>query len=162
MYKIGKITSTHGIKGEVKIYNLSDFDRFLVGHKVFVMMNDEKLELTIERVRENKNMLIIKFVEFSDINDILPYKGLYVYSDQDVSDQLENNDYHYEDVIGKKVVTENLEIVGIASALIEVPQGHLLEVEKSDGKKALVPFIKEFIGEIDDEKIIVKPIEGLL
>lgn len=162
MYRIGKITSTHGIKGEVKIYNLSDFDRFLVGVKVFVIVDEQRHELTIERVRENKNMLIVKFSEFNDINDILPYKGLYVYSDQDVSDQLETNDYHYEDVIGKKVVTDNLEQVGIASALIEVPQGHLLEVEKPDGKKALVPFIKEFIGDIDDEKIIIKPIEGLL
>jgi 16S rRNA processing protein RimM len=162
MYKVGKITSTHGIKGEVKIYNLSDFDRFLVGNKVFVMINDQKHELTIEKVRENKNMLIVKFSEFNDINDILPYKGLYVYSDQDVSDQLETNDYHYEDVIGKKVVTDQLEQVGIASALIEVPQGHLLEIEKPDGKKALVPFIKEFIGDIDDEKIMIKPIEGLL
>jgi 16S rRNA processing protein RimM len=107
-------------------------------------------------------MLIVKFSEFNDINDILPYKGLYVYSDQDVSDQLETNDYHYEDVIGKKVVTDQLEQVGIASALIEVPQGHLLEIEKPDGKKALVPFIKEFIGDIDDEKIVIKPIEGLL
>jgi 16S rRNA processing protein RimM len=162
MYRIGKITSTHGIKGEVKIYNLSDFDRFLVGYKVFVMIGDQKHEFTIERVRENKNVLIVKFVEFNDINQILPYKGLYVYSNADVSEQLENNDYHYEDVIGKKVVTEQFEQVGIASALIEVPQGHLLEIEKPNGKKSLVPFIKEFIGDIDDEKIIIKPIEGLL
>jgi 16S rRNA processing protein RimM len=162
MYRIGKITSTHGIKGEVKIYNLSDFDRFLVGYKVFVMVNDQKHEFTIERVRESKNVLIVKFLEFNDINEILPYKGLYVYSDADVSEQLESNDYHYEDVIGKKVMTEQLEQVGIASALIEVPQGHLLEIEKPNGKKSLVPFIEEFIGDIDEEKIIIKPIEGLL
>ncbi|BCR36553.1 ribosome maturation factor RimM [Mariniplasma anaerobium] len=162
MYRIGKITSTHGIRGEVKIYNLSDFDRFLVGYKVFVMIKDQKHEFTIERVRENKNVLIVKFLKFDDINDILPYKGLYVYSEADVSEQLESNDYHYDDVIGKKVVTDKFEQVGIASALIEVPQGHLLEIEKPNGKKALVPFIKEFIGDIDDEKIVIKPIEGLL
>lgn len=162
MYRIGKITSSHGIKGEVKIYNLSDFDRFLVGDKVFVLIGDEKHEFTIERVRTNKNMLIVKFKEFNNINEILMYKGLYVYSNKDVSNQLETNDYHYDDVIGKKVVTDQMQEVGIASALIEVPQGHLLEILKPDGKKALVPFIKEFIGDIDETKIIVKPIEGLL
>ncbi len=162
MYRIGKITSSHGIKGEVKIYNLSDFDRFLVGYKVFVMIGEDKHEFTIERVRDNKNMLIVKFLEFNNINEILKYKGLYVYSDQDVSDQLENNDYHYDDVIGKKVVTDQMIEVGVATSLIEVPQGHLLEIEKPNGKKALVPFIEEFIGEIDDDKIIIKPIEGLI
>lgn len=162
MYQIGKITNTHGIKGEVKIYNLSDFDRFLVGKKVYVMIKDQKHTLTIERVRESKTLLIVKFVEFDDINDILLYKGHYVCSDEEVSDQLESDDYHFEDVIGKKVVTDKLEEVGIATALIEVPQGHILEVKKLDGKKALIPFIKEFVGDIDDEQIIIKPIEGLL
>ena len=162
MYQIGKITNTHGIKGEVKIYNLSDFDRFLVGHKVYVMINDQEHSLTIERVRESKNLLIVKFVEFDDINDILIYKGHYVYSYENVSDQLESDDYHYEDIIGKKVLTDENEEVGVACSLIEVPQGHILEVLKPDGKKALIPFVKEFIKDIDEEKIIIKPIEGLI
>ena len=163
MYQIGKITSTHGIKGEVKIYNLSDFDRFLVGHKIYVMVKDEKVYFEIEQVRMHKNLLIVKFVGFDNINDILPYKGLYVYTDLDVSDQLEDDDYHYEDVIGKDVLLEkDHTLVGKATSLIEVPQGHLLEIKKNDGKIALIPFRKEFIGEIDENKIFITPIEGML
>ena len=44
MYQIGKITNTHGIKGEVKIYNLSDFNRFFVGAKIYVMLQGKKVE----------------------------------------------------------------------------------------------------------------------
>ncbi len=162
MYQIGKITSTHGIKGEVKIYNLSDFDRFFVGHKIYVLIKDQKVYFEIEQVRAHKNILIVKFVGFDNINDILIYKGLYVYSDEDIENQLEDDDYHYEDVIGKDVILEDHSKIGIAISLIEVPQGHLLEVEKNDGKKALIPFRKEFIGEIDEKTIIIKPIEGMI
>jgi len=162
MYQIGKITSTHGIKGEVKIYDLSDFDRFFVGHKIYVLVKDEKKYFEIEQVRSHKNILIVKFVGYDNINDILPYKGFYVYTDEDISDQLDSDDYHYEDVIGKTVILEDQTKIGIATSLIEVPQGHLLEVEKIDGKKALIPFRKEFIGEIDEAFIVIKPIEGLL
>jgi 16S rRNA processing protein RimM len=162
MYQIGKITSTHGIKGEVKIYDLSDFDRFLVGQKIYVLISGNKKEFEIEQVRPHKNILIVKFVGYDNINDVLPYTGLYVYSDEEVDEQLENDDYHYEDIIGKKVILEDQSVVGVALSLIEVPQGHLLEVEKNDGKKVLIPFRKEFVGNIDEDTIIIKPIEGLL
>jgi 16S rRNA processing protein RimM len=162
MYQIGKITNTHGIKGEVKIYNLSDFDRFLVGHEIYTLNKDQKKVFEIEQVRVHKGMYIVKFKGYDNINDVLPYKGLFVYSDEEIDDQLEDDDYHYEDVIGKNVILEDQTLIGKATSLIEVPQGHLLEVEKMDGKKVLIPFIKEFIGDIDEKSIIIKPIEGLL
>lgn len=162
MYQIGKITSTHGIRGEVKIYNLSDFDRFFVGHKVYVMIKDQKVYFEIEQIRAHKNILITKFVGYDNINDILPFKGLYLYSDEEIDDQLEDDDYHYEDVIEKDVILEDGTKVGKAISLIEVPQGHLLEIEKLNGKKALIPFRKEFVGDIDEKSIIIKPIEGML
>ena len=162
MYRIGKITNTHGIKGEVKIYSLSDFDRFLVGKELIVVIKDKEHRFKIKTVRSHKTILIVKFEGYDDINDILFLKGHDVFSEEDVEDQLNDDDFHYEDIIGKKVVTDLLEAVGIASALIEVPQGHLLEVQKPNGKKALIPFRKEFIGDIDEDKIVIKPIEGLL
>lgn len=162
MYQIGKITSTHGIRGEVKIYNLSDFDRFFVGHKVYVMIKDQKVYFEIEQIRAHKNILITKFVGYDNINDILPFKGLYLYSDEEIDDQLEDDDYHYEDVIEKDVILEDGTKVGKAISLIEVPQGHLLEIEKLNGKKALIPFRKEFVGDIDEKSIVIKPIEGML
>ncbi len=162
MYQIGKITSTHGIKGEVKIYDLSDFNRFLVGQDIYVLISGNKKVFKIEQVRAHKNILIVKFVGYDNINDVLSYKGLYVYSDEEVDEQLDNDDYHYEDIIGKKVILEDQSEIGVALSLIEVPQGHLLEIEKKDGKKILIPFRKEFVGNIDDDAIIIKPIEGLL
>ena len=160
MYQIGKITNTHGIKGEVKIFNLSDFNRFFVGNEVYAMVNNNKKTFVIERVRSQANLFIVKFEGYDSINDILPYKGLFLYSD--VKPELEEDDFHYEDLLDKKVFTEDGVYIGRVSSLIPVPQGHIMQIEKTDGKKALVPFINEFVIDISGEKIIIRPIEGLL
>ena len=81
MYLIGNIANTHGIKGEVKIYNLSDFSRFLVSAKIYVMIKGEKKYFTIEKVRSQGNLFVVKFKGIDNINDVLAYKGMDVFSD---------------------------------------------------------------------------------
>jgi 16S rRNA processing protein RimM len=162
MYHIGKITNTHGIKGEVKIYNLSDFDRFFVGATLYTIISGEKVFFKIKQLRSQKNVLIVKFDGYDDINQILKYKGLDLYSDDEIIDQLEDDDYHYQSLIDKDCYTPQGLLLGKVKRLVEVPQGHLIEVEKTDGKFALVPFVKAFILEILDDRIIIETIEGLL
>ncbi len=162
MYQVGKITSSHGIKGEVKIYNLSDFNRFLVGNEIFVMLKGNRVNFTIERVRPQGNLLIVKFKSYDNINDILVYKGLDVYADDMIEDELEEDDFHYQSLLNKDVYTNTNEFVGTVSSLIPVPQGHLLEIEKKDGKKVMVPSVKAFISDVLEDRIIITPIEGLL
>lgn len=161
-YHIGHITNTHGIRGEVKIYNLSDFNRFFVGAEVYVIKGGVKTSFVIERLRHQQHMLIVKFKGIDNINDVLIYKGLDLFSDEDVTDQLEDNDYHYQSLIDKPCYNEEGVCLGEVISVIPVPQGHLLEILTKDQKKVLVPFIDAFIKEINDEKIIVTPIEGLL
>ena len=161
-YHIGHITNTHGIRGEVKIYNYSDFNRFFVGAKLYVEIKGIKKEFQIERVRNQNNLLIVKFKGFDNINDILMYKGLDVYTDEDVRGELEEDDYHYQSLIGKPCYTKEDLFLGSVISLVPVPQGHLLEIKKPDEKIVLVPFIKAFIKDVTDEKIVIEPIEGLL
>ncbi|MFA7055425.1 MAG: ribosome maturation factor RimM [Acholeplasmataceae bacterium] len=162
MYKIGKITNTHGIKGEVKIFNMSDFNRFSVGKEIYVLQKGEKIYFTIERIRTQKNILIIKFKGYDDINLIEAYKGLELYSDDLVTDELEEDDYHYSDLIDLDVFDLNHQKLGTVKSIIPVPQGHLLEILTIEGKKALVPFNQAFIEHVLKDSIIIKPIEGLL
>ena len=161
-YHIGHITNTHGIKGEVKIYNLSDFNRFFVGANVYVVKSGVKTLFEIERVRNQQHMLIVKFKGIDNINDVLPFKGLDLYSDMDVKDQLGKDDYHYESLVDKRCFNQEGVELGRVSGIILVPQGHLLEIEMNDHRKVLVPFIEAFVKDIDDDKIIISPIEGLL
>ncbi|MDO9630046.1 MAG: ribosome maturation factor RimM [Acholeplasmataceae bacterium] len=162
MYQIGKITNTHGIKGEVKIYNLSDFNRFFVNAEVYVLIQGKKKQFIIERARSQGNLFIVKFKGYDNINDILVYKGLEVYSDAEVTKQLEKDDYHYQSLLEKDVYTDLGVFVGKVTHMIPVPQGHLLEIEKENGKKVMIPFIKIFVSEVLEDRIIITPIEGLL
>jgi len=160
MYQIGKIVNTHGIRGEVHIYNLSDFNRFEKDQTIYVELNDKSYKpLLIKQVRPHKNVLIVKFDGYDNINDVLQYKGLFVYAQQK-SEDIEEDEYYFDELIGKNVHLENDEKIGYVISVIEVPQGHLLEV-KTSKKKALIPFRKEFIVSVDD-KIVIKDIEGLI
>lgn len=163
MYEIGKITSTHGIKGEVKIYDLSDFNRFFVGAEIYVITSQNiKKHFIIERVRTQGKFLIVKFKDYDNINDILVFKGLMIYADNIKKEELEEEDYHYDSLLDKEVYTDSNEFIGKVVRVIAVPQGHLLEILKTNEKKVLVPFISVFVSQIFDDKIIVTPIEGLL
>lgn len=159
MYEIGIITTTHGIKGELKVKELSDFNRFVKGEKMFVVENNEQINLTVEAVRVHKNSLIVKFSEFNDINDVLRFKDLVIYSN--TQGKLLEGEYYFQDLIDLEVYTVENKYVGIVTEVLEVPNGYILEIYDED-KKILVPFKEEFILEITNQKVIIKPIEGLI
>lgn len=154
MFLIGYITTTHGIKGEVKVKNLSDYDRFLPTQKVSI--NHKIYE--IEHVKKQHDRLIVKFCNVETMNDAIMLKDQEIYV---VEKPLQDQGYHYQDIIGKEVYTDNQNYVGIVKFLREVPQGHILEVEVN-GSLKLIPFVDAFIKDITEEKIIIEVIEGLL
>lgn len=154
MFLIGYITTTHGIKGEVKVKNLSDYDRFKANQHVNI--NDKSFK--IEHVKKQHDRLIVKFYEIDSMNDALSLKDQDIY----VKDKpQEDGAIHYQDLLGKDVYTLNHTFVGQVKFIREVPQGHLLEVDVS-GSLKLIPFVDAFIKDISEDKIVIDLIEGLL
>jgi len=154
MFLIGYITTTHGIKGEVKVKNLSDFDRFLPKQKVTI--NNQLYE--IEHVKKQHDRLIVKFCNVETMNDAMILKDQEIHV---VEKPLQGEGYHYQDILGKKVYTHDQNYVGIVKFLREVPQGHILEIEVNGALK-LIPFVDAFIKDVSAENIIIEVIEGLL
>lgn len=153
MYVIGKITTTHGIRGEVKILNLSDYPRFNVGDKVYI----QDVLYHIESSRPHKGHLIVKLSQVETMNDALLLKDKEVFSKERIYD----DSYHYEDIIGCEVKTVDGTKVGIVTFIREVPQGSILEVQ-TDKKIVLIPFVDAFVKEVNKDCIVIDPIEGLL
>lgn len=154
MYLIGKTTTTHGIKGELKVVNLSDFDRFQVGDIVYI--DDKPYEIQSSRVHKNK--VLVSFKNLNSINDVLYLKNKDIYSVEKITPE---DGYHYEDLIGQQVFDESKSLIGVVNSIREVPQGHILEVLHQQ-KKVLIPFVDAFIKDVSDDGIIVRVIEGLL
>ncbi|HBT59913.1 MAG TPA: 16S rRNA processing protein RimM [Acholeplasmataceae bacterium] len=158
-YEIGRMINTHGIRGEVKVKTDSDFDRFVVGKTVYFIDKEEKREFTIKAVRKFNQGLIIKFQGIDDINDIEYLKGSLIYTDE--KPVLKADEYHYKDLIGLKVYNKNNELIGVVNDVMDVPQGHLLQVKTSE-KMVLIPFVSAFVKEINEHSIKIEEIDGLL
>ena len=159
---IGKIINFFGIKGEAKV-GYSDFNRIKNTKKVFMLDGDKK-ELVIEHVRQGKNFAIVKFKGIDDINDLIQYKGQRIFvSKKETLEKLDKNEYLLDDLIGCDVYN-NYEVIGKVVNISTNGAQDLLNIENTLHQIKLVPFVNEFfpVVDIENKKIIIKPIEGLL
>lgn len=157
---IGKIVNTHGIKGEVRI--LSDFEKkdriFVVGMPIYIGRKKEK-EI-INSYRHHKNFEMITMKGYNDINQILKYKGLYVYIKKEDL-KLEKDEYLETDLIGLSVMVDGIK-KGIVEDIGDAGHNKLLII-KSNEKTIYIPYQKEFISNVDfnNGTITITPIKGM-
>lgn len=157
---IGKLVNTHGIKGEVRI--LSDFkykDRiFKPGMKIYI--GKDKICETIDSYRHHKIFEMIMMDGYNDINQVLKYKGDYVFVNRE-DIKLNDGEYLDEDIIGLNVYV-NDRLLGMVKR-IENHNGNQLLVVMNNEKKYLIPYNFDIILNINlnEKKIIVKEIVGL-
>lgn len=158
MVYVGEIVNTHGIKGELRI--VSDFKYkdavFVIGKKVY--LGKRKQEAMIKSYRKHKNYDMVTFEGIEDINDAIIFKSDDVFVKRE---DLNINGYVDEDLIGLKVYGSG-ELLGTVDNIIKNKQDIL--VIKNRKKTHMVPFVDEFIENIDIEnkRIDIKVIEGLL
>lgn len=159
MYQIGRIAKTHGVKGEVKVSLTTDFDRFIVGKTIYYYQQDQKIYLTIESVRPQQTMLLVKFKELNSLNEVetLTQKLLYTAEEPPLGE----DEYTRHQLIGMTVVSTEGETIGVVKNVMFLPSQEVLVIERDQDKDALIPFLKEFVIEVSD-KIVVKLIEGLI
>ncbi|MBQ8475727.1 16S rRNA processing protein RimM [bacterium] len=161
---IGKITNFFGIKGEAKV-GYSNLAQLKGAKIVHLLDNIEPVELEIERIREGKNFAIVKFKGIDDINDLIQFKGQRLFvSKKEALNRLDDNEYLINDLINFTVYNEKQEKIGKVVNISTNGTQDLLNIENSLHQVKLVPFVNEFFPVVDvqNKKIIIKPIEGLL
>ena len=159
MIKVGTITSTHGIRGEVKI--IGDNPCFSPSFKDALYIETTPLtEVHIKTVKTQNGRLIISFKEFDNINLVERFKNLGIYAKRESLGELEEDEVYLTDLIDMEVYNENDDFVGVVTDIREYPQCYYLVV-KGKEKNHLIPFIKEFVVDIADV-IIIHEMEGLL
>ncbi len=161
---VGVITNSHGVKGEVKVFPLTDdIDRFNYLENAYIGKN--KIKVSVEKVRQHKNLAIIKFNEYNNINEILKFKDDYIYIDDGDKVNLPKDHFFIYDLIGSQVFDMESNLVGILEDVIKGPSNDIYVVKnKEKNKEYLIPSVKEFIHEVDilNKKIIIDPIEGMI
>ncbi len=157
--RVGVITSTHGIKGEVKVYpTTDDAERFLALKEKEVLLDTgrEMLPLVIENVRFFKNLVILKFQGIDNINDIEKYRGRDLLVTRENAVPLEEGEFFICDIIGSTVYEEDGSVFGTLRDVMETGANNVFVVETGDGREVLLPYIDDCIREVNvEEKRIV-------
>jgi len=165
LLRVGVISSTHGVKGEVKVYpTTDDVNRFKTLKKVILDTGREHMELEIQNVKFFKNMAILKFKGYDSIDDIEKYKGKDLLVTRDQAVKLGPDENFIADLIGLTVVTEDGEEFGTLTDVIKTGANDVYEVKTKSGKEVLLPAIKECVLSVDLETGIIKVhiMDGLL
>ncbi len=163
--QVGAITSTHGVRGEVKVFpTTDDVKRFKRLKEVILDTGKEELTLEIEGVKFFKQFVILKFKGFDNINDIEKYKGKNLYVTRANAVKLRKDEYFIADLQGMCVVDENDQTIGTLRDVMETGANDVYIVDMTDGRELLLPAIKECILNVDveNEKICVHVMDGLL
>ncbi len=160
-YKIGKIVNAVGLKGEVKVYNYSDYkERFEEIESVFV----EDKEYAILNTRYMKDVAILKLEGVEDRNGAEALKEKDLYIPEEMLRVLPEDTYYIKDLIGIKVMDANGAYVGILCDVLKNNAQDLYEIELENKKKFLLPAVEEFVLNINMEEKTMKVnlIDGLL
>ncbi len=163
--QIGVISSTHGIKGEVKVFpTTDDVNRFKKLKEVYLDTGKEKLTLHPESVKFFKQFVILKFKEYNNINDVEQFRQKSLLVDRQNAVKLRKDEYFIADLIGLKVITDEEKTLGILKDVLQTGANDVYIVEMEDGKEVLLPAIKECILNVDVEtgEVLVHVMDGLL
>lgn len=163
--QVGVISSTHGIKGEVKVFPTTDsLERFRQLEEVLLDTGRERIPLKVESVKFFKQFAILKFEGFDSINDIEKYRGRGLLVSREQAVPLQEGEYYIADLQGMEVVTEDGAVFGRLRDVMETGANDVYIVDTQEHGEVLLPAIRECILEVDVEagKMKVRLMPGLI
>ena len=159
----GKIVGVFGLKGELKVVSDSTTNRFVEGATLYLGRNINHLtKVTISSVRVHKGMYMVTINELYDINLVEKYVNNYFYIDRDEMDDLEENQYYFDDLIGLTVIDGNNKVYGKVIEVYDLPASVVIEIKLENDKTVMVPFINIYINDVTKEHILIERIEEFL
>ena len=163
-FQVGVITSTHGVRGEVKVFpTTDDASRFKKLKQVILDNGKERRDLEIASVKFFKNMVILKFKGIDNINDVEKYKQSPLFVTRENAVPLGDNEYFIADLIGLKVSSDEGEDLGEIVDVLQTGANDVYIIKKKGMDDLLVPAIKDCIKEISIEEgtMLVHLLPGL-
>ena len=162
--QVGVISSTHGIRGEVKVFPTTDDPmRFKKLKKVFLDTGRERIELEVQSVRFFKQFAIVKFKGIDNINDIERYKGKGLFVPREDAVPLGEDEYYIADLIGMEVFTEDGHF-GVVKDVMETGANEVYIVESDEHGEVLIPAIRQCVLDVnvEEKKMKIRLMDGLI
>ena len=150
LLQVGVITSTHGIRGEVKVFPTTDDPkRFRKLKQVILDTGKEQLDMEIASVKFFKNMVILKFKGIDDRNDVERMRQAKLLVTRENAVELGKDEYFIADLIGIQVVSDEGEELGTISDVLQTGANDVYVVSKDGAKDLLIPAIHACIQNVD-------------
>ncbi|WP_334121613.1 ribosome maturation factor RimM [Glutamicibacter sp.] len=162
--QVARIGKPHGIRGEVTVQVLTDNpeERFTAGEELIVVDGPVKT-LTVKNARWNKTILLLSFKEINDRNQAETLRGARLEIEVSDEPEDESDEWYEHELLDLKVMLDDQQ-VGVITALRTNPAQDLLVFEDTEGNEIYLPFVDEFVPEIDPEAgiVVITPPAGLL
>ncbi len=164
---VGRITSVHGLQGEVQVELHTDFpERFASGTRLF--LGQELAEVVIEEVRPHKGQLLLLLEEIADRDTAEALRGEWLFVPESEAVQLEADSYWVHEIIGMWVQTTDQEPLGVVEDVLFTGANQVYVIQcppgVNNGKELLIPAIADVIRQVDRaaQMITVQLLPGLL
>lgn len=156
----GKIVSTHGVRGELRVQPWCDSPEYLCGFETLYLQNGEK-PVTVERSRVNKNIVLLKLSGIDTLDEAVAFRGKILYIDRD--DDPDEGTF-IQDLIGLEVLdADDGRRWGVLTDVFPTGANDVYVIKDSSGKERLAPAIPEVIVSVDTDggKMLIRPMKGL-
>ena len=141
------IIGAHGVTGEIR---LKVFAEDLKPYKSF-----NNGTLTLKSVRPGSNGAIARIAEINDRNAAEALRGTELTVPRSALPPLEEGEYYHADLLDLPAVSTSGEALGRVVAIDDFGAGDVIEIERPDGKRFMVPMRPEAVPEWDDTRLIV-------
>jgi len=161
---IGKIVSTHGIKGKLRVNSYAESPAIFTSQKFFYV-KDEKgnfKRYEITNVEPHKNVILVELDGISSIDEAEKLIGTSIFIEKSKLLPLSEDEYYWFEIIGLKVFTDEGAFLGKVERILQTGSNDVYVI-RNKKKECLIPAIADVVTNIDVIKktMIIHPLEGL-
>lgn len=162
-FEIGHISNTHGLKGEMKIRPFTKENKdYAKLNKILIDFNGKLEEYTVETVRYQKDIVLLKLKEVNDIEEAERLKGHYIKIPRELAKKVDKDEYFIADLLGSEVYQHEV-LLGILDDVFTAGGSDVYVVKRKSKQDLLLPAISSVVKKVDIEnkQIFVEVPRGL-
>jgi 16S rRNA processing protein RimM len=163
---VGEITAPQGVRGEVRLYPVTDFPERLLKLRTchLRLQSGEISTYQVQQLRPHKSFFLLKLEGINDRNDAEALRNAVVVIPKAEVMPLPDGRYYVFDLIGMQVLTISGEDIGVVHDVLSAPANDIYVVRRPDRSEVLIPAVSQIVTSIDvhQRKMVITPLPGLL
>jgi 16S rRNA processing protein RimM len=157
LFRIGRVSGTHHLKGTVKVTSTFDDIDVLEGNKVVLnLKNGEKKIFTVEEARRiNEKIILVDFSEITNKSDASTLNGAEINIRRDLLGEISEDSFYNSDIIGMEVINLDGSILGLVEDVLETGAHDILVVNEGSDE-VMIPAVELYVLDIDFDSRKIK------